>query len=238
MKGLPFFEDAWAPGNRKATIILLLAPWLLITFKYAGAPEVFAERIAPLLRATALRSWMTEAYVFGAAVLFLGIIPLLVVKGVFRESLGSYGVALGDWRYGLKWFLVLAPVFVVSSYLASKEPAFIREYPIDKGVCLTLPSFGSHALRYLCFYLSWEFFFRGFMQSGLEGRFGTGYAILMQTLASALVHIGKPPGEIYGSILAGLAWGVIVAKSRSLLAVVLMHWLLGVSLDFFLCRVP
>ena len=57
------------------------------------------------------------------------------------------------------------------------------------------------------YYLGWEFFFRGFMQFGLRGALGDWNAILVQTLASCLIHIGKPAGEIYGAIVAGLLWG-------------------------------
>jgi membrane protease YdiL (CAAX protease family) len=30
-------------------------------------------------------------------------------------------------------------------------------------------------------------------------------------------------------------WGLIVFRARSLWAVLLMHWTLGVALDFFIC---
>ena len=69
----------------------------------------------------------------------------------------------------------------------------------------------------------------------MRGALGDGNAILVQTLASCLIHIGKPAGEIYGAIVAGLLWGFIVFRARSLWAVLLMHWALGVSLDFFIC---
>ncbi len=83
--------------------------------------------------------------------------------------------------------------------------------------------------------MGWEFFFRGFMQFGLRGALGNWNAILVQTLASCLVHIGKPAGETYGAIVAGVVWGLIVFRARSLWAVLLMHWALGVALDFFIC---
>jgi membrane protease YdiL (CAAX protease family) len=94
--------------------------------------------------------------------------------------------------------------------------------------------FSVHAFSYLVFYLGWEFFFRGYMQSGLEGAFGGWNAILAQTLASCLLHSGKPLGEIYASILGGVVLGIIAWRSRSLLFVILLHWLLGASLDVFI----
>ena len=59
--------------------------------------------------------------------------------------------------------------------------------------------------------------------------------VLLKGGVTVGIHIGKPAGEIYGAIVAGLLWGLIVFRARSLWAVLLMHWALGVSLDFFIC---
>jgi membrane protease YdiL (CAAX protease family) len=72
------------------------------------------------------------------------------------------------------------------------------------------------------------------MQSGLKERLGDANAILVQTLASCLLHIGKPDAEVYSSILGGIVWGMVVFRARSLLPVLLLHWLLGISLDAFI----
>jgi membrane protease YdiL (CAAX protease family) len=72
------------------------------------------------------------------------------------------------------------------------------------------------------------------MQFGLRTRLGDWNAILVQTLVSCLLHIGKPSAEIYSSILGGIVWGTIVFRTRSLLPALLLHWLLGVCLDAFI----
>ncbi|MEX0602091.1 MAG: CPBP family intramembrane glutamic endopeptidase, partial [Bacteroidota bacterium] len=87
---------------------------------------------------------------------------------------------------------------------------------------------------YLMFYIGWEIYFRGFMQFGLRAAFGDWYSILIQVGASCLVHIGKPAGETYSSIIGGLVWGILVFRTRSILYAILTHWLLGVALDFFI----
>jgi len=68
----------------------------------------------------------------------------------------------------------------------------------------------------------------------LEGKFGGWNAILVQTLVSCLLHIGKPPAEIYGSIFGGIVWGMMAWRGHSLLFVILLHWVLVVSLDAFI----
>ena len=82
---------------------------------------------------------------------------------------------------------------------------------------------------------AWEFHFRGFLQCGLGKSFDIPLGIMVQTLASALAHFGKPGAEVFGSILGGLLWGALAWRTRSLLASTFQHWLLGASLDFFLC---
>jgi len=72
------------------------------------------------------------------------------------------------------------------------------------------------------------------MQFGLREKFGDWYAVLVQTALSCIVHIGKPDGEIYSSILGALVWGLVAFRSRSLLVPVLTHWVLGVSLDWYI----
>jgi membrane protease YdiL (CAAX protease family) len=98
--------------------------------------------------------------------------------------------------------------------------------------------FGLHAAAYLLFYLGWEFQFRGFMQHGLRETMGDANAVLVQVLASVLLHIGKPATETYAAIAGGLFWGVLAFRTRSLLSGMLQHFLLGLSVDFFLCYHP
>ncbi len=83
---------------------------------------------------------------------------------------------------------------------------------------------------------AWEFHFRGFLQNGVGKSFTVPLGIMVQTLASALAHFGKPGAEVFGSIIGGLLWGALAWRTRSLLASTFQHWLLGASLDFFLCR--
>ena len=86
----------------------------------------------------------------------------------------------------------------------------------------------------LLYYIAWEFFFRGFILFGLKTKFGAINAILIQTISSCLVHIGKPEGEIIGSIIVGVIFGVIVLRTRSIWYVVLLHAAIGVLTDLFI----
>jgi membrane protease YdiL (CAAX protease family) len=86
---------------------------------------------------------------------------------------------------------------------------------------------------YLVYYLGWEFLFRGFMLFGLEGRCGAVLAILVQMIPSAIVHIGKPASESFAAIAAGLVFGYVAFRTRSILYPLLLHAIVGIGTDVF-----
>lgn len=233
-KSVISFKGFFSGENKKSTLILLSVPVILTTFKYFGTKNFYLNHLAQIFPLYADRELTSALYTFLASLVLLGGIPALIIKFVFHEPLSIYGVQLGDLRFGVKSFLLLAPVAIAFTYPSSQMEAFLREYPFYKGASSSLWMFAVYSLSYLVFYLGWEFFFRGYMQFGLEGVFGGWNAIFIQTLASCLLHTGKPLGEIYGSILAGIIWGVIAWRAHSLLVVILLHWLMGVSLDVFI----
>jgi uncharacterized protein len=229
------WKGLFSGSNRKPVLILLLAPFILTTFKYYGSTAFYRAHLAGWFGLGQDMARTAELYHFLAAFTLLGILPALVVKFVFKEPLSAYGLQRGEVGSSLRTLLWLLPVMVAATWPSARAADFMAEYPFDKGAGASAATFAGHAATYLLYYAGWEFFFRGFMQFGLRPSLGDWNAILVQTLASCLVHIGKPAGEIYGSIIAGLVWGVIVFRVRSLWAVLLTHWLVGVSLDFFIC---
>jgi len=221
--------------NRKPAIILLLTPFILTTWKYFGVGSFYLGNLASSFVLTRNPEQSAELYTFFSALLLFGILPLFIIRFVFKEKLSSYGLQLGDWRFGLKVFLVLAPIFALASFLSRNDPAFVVEYPLFKGAGASSTTFLGHAIAYLFYYIGWEVYFRGFMQYGLRQSMGDWNAILVQTAVSCILHIGKPAGEIYGAIIGGLVWGIIAFRARSIVFVVLLHWLLGVVLDYSIC---
>jgi membrane protease YdiL (CAAX protease family) len=223
--------------NKKPTIILLLSPFVLVTFKYFGTKSFYLADLSSVFVFFGDPQLTAERYEFLCSFFVLGIVPFLIIKFLFREPFSSYGLQLGDWRFGLKAFLVLAPIMVAATFQSSRQPEFVAQYPLFRGAAASPQMFLGHAASYLIFYIGWETYFRGFMQFGLRGTLGDWNSILLQTLVSCTLHIGKPAGEIYGAILGGLAWGIVAFRARSILFIILLHWLLGVSLDFFICFV-
>lgn len=219
--------------HRKATIVLILAPLLIITWKYYGSTSFYLEQFAGPFDFLSDGSFKAEVYTFLTAFVLFALVPWAVIRFVFHERMSDYGWQLGDRSFGWKAAAIMAPIMILSTIPSASMPEFVAEYPLDKSAGESAGAFLSHAVMYLFFYIGWETLFRGFMQFGLRS-LGDWNAILIQTAISAIAHIGKPSGEIYSSILGALVWGIVVFRSKSLLYVLIVHWLLGVSLDWFI----
>ena len=227
-------QEAFQGKQFKPTIILLVSPLVLVTWKYFGAPEYYLEELAPRL---ALFDTPAAAavYSFLSAFVLMAVVPALVVKLVFRENLAGYGVRLGERARTVRSFLMMAPVLIIAAYVSSRHAEIVAYYPINKSAGTSSSMFGLHACTYLAFYLGWEFHFRGFLQHGLRDSLGSTNAVLLQVLASVLFHIDRPGVETFAAIAAGIYWGMLALHTRSLLSGLLQHALLGIALDWFLC---
>jgi membrane protease YdiL (CAAX protease family) len=221
--------------NKKPTVILLLTPFILTTWKYYGIKPFYLSNLTSMLVLFGDPQRTAELYTYVSAFVLFALVPFLIIRFVFKERISSYGWQFGDWRFGLKAFLILAPVFALASYFSRNDPEFIAEYPLFKGAAVSPSAFFGHAFSYLLFYIGWETYFRGFMQFGLRQTLGDWQSILVQTALSCILHIGKPAGEIYGSVIGALVWGIIAFRAQSIVFVILLHWLLGVVLDYSIC---
>jgi len=219
--------------QRKPTVILLSSTVLMITWWHFGSPQFYLDHFGA---GETEPSAAPALYCFASCFVLLGVLPALIVKIGFHESLSDYGVQLGNRIRTFRSFLMLAPLFVLGGTMASRNPALAAYYPINAVACDSAWAFTGHAFWYLLFYLGWEFHFRGFLQFGLRDSMGPANALLIQVMASSLLHFGKPGVETFSAILGAILWGCVAYRTRSLLSGLGQHYLLGLSLDFFLCR--
>jgi membrane protease YdiL (CAAX protease family) len=227
--------ELFSRENKKPVIILLLAPLVLTTWKYYGSKSFYLAHLSDKLVIFNSAAMTAEWYNYFSAFFLLGIIAIAVIKYIFKESLADYGLQIGDWKFWIPAALIVGTVMVALSYPSAKDPQYIAEYPLYKGAGDSMQMFAIHAVAYLIYYFGWEMLFRGFMQFGLTDRFGVWGAIFVQVALSCIVHIGKPDSEIYSSILGGLVWGIMVYRSKSIWPSIITHWVLGISLDYFIC---
>jgi uncharacterized protein len=134
-------------------------------------------------------------------------------------------------------------VMVPAVFIASKTKAFAGQYPLagqgaftlavgdkSKGL-ISLPLFLIYESAYFAYFIGWEFLFRGWLLNGLLPHFGRGGAVLIQTVPFAIMHLGKPEPEALGSIIAGVALGVLALRTRSFWYGAFLHGSIAVTMD-------
>ena len=81
------------------------------------------------------------------------------------------------------------------------------------------------------YYVAWEVFFRGVLLFGLRNSLGVTGAMAFQVAVSVLAHADKPLAELLAAIPAGVLFGAIALRTRSVVYVVLIHYIIGVVVD-------
>lgn len=228
-------RDMFNGANRRSTVALLTSAMCLAGWYAIGNYKFWLDHVPQPMVIHDDLELSAAVWSLISTVLLLGIVPMIVVKLIFGDRLADYGLRWGDWKFSLRCSLLAAPLMVAIGYASAQMPAFQALYPLcplakQSGTALAWDLVGQ-----LCWYAAWEFHFRGFLQSALEKANGIPIAICVQTLASTLAHFGRPGSEVFAAILGGLLWGALTWRTRSLLGSFFQHWLLGASLDFFLC---
>jgi membrane protease YdiL (CAAX protease family) len=215
--------------DRKPFLILLLAPVIFTIWKFQGSPQFFDANLAKFFSSTADLAFLKIAYYGFSSLLIL--VPVLLIKLVFKEKLSNYGVQFADGKFGAIFILIAFPIVMFSMIPVSHDPQYQALNPMYPDAGKSIPVFILYALIYGLYYIGWEFFFRGFMLFGLREKFGDVFAILIQVFPSCIAHIGRPEGEMISSILAGLVFGYLALRSRSLWYVLILHWFIGLGCD-------
>lgn len=215
---------------------MVYAVLAMIAWKYFTVPVDLQSINGTTLGVNTTWDFLLGAHKIFAGFFLFGIVPILVVKLLFREKLADYGLRLGMGRRMIVNALIFVPAMFVIGMLTGRDPAFWHVYPYNPVVTDAPMLFCCHALTYLTYYFGWEFFFRGFMQHGLRDSIGISNAILVQTMASAMLHFGHPMSETLGAMAGGLFWGFLAQRCRSLWAGFIQHSVLGITLDWFILK--
>jgi membrane protease YdiL (CAAX protease family) len=214
----------------KPSVILLLAAFLPTVHKYFGSMEFAYQYLGYL------DSSIVSLYMFITAFILMGIFPCLIIRYYFHEPLSEYGWQWGNWKAGLSAVVILFPTIALGMLLPSSQTSEMQNfYPFNKLAANSASQFlVFQCWRGIFFYTAWEFFFRGFILFGLRRYVGDWLAICIQTIPSCLWHIGMPSGEIFASIAGGVLFGILAIRTSSIVWPFLLHYLIGVGLDFFI----
>jgi len=192
--------------------------------------------------------WDRELVSFWGGALLVVIVPILLIKFVYKQRLFDYGLALPKpdrWKLAAKSFVLLMVVSTPAFVLSTTDATLRATYPFYRPFA-SVGQFLIYELTYLPFFIAIEFIFRGYLLFGLAGVrdsevsrnigvpgvffFGR-YALLIQMLSYTAWHLGKPLPELWGTLIWGLVAGAVAYTIRSLWPVIAAHWLLNVILD-------
>lgn len=218
--------------DREAFLILLGIPLILLFWVYCGKQADF-ERLFKGFEGRWNRDFYSALFEYATAFLLMFWVSYFIIRLNFKRPISDFGLKPGDVRYGIRFVVFVLPFALWLVWVGSSLVEIQVEYPLAKSSMRHPLQFLVMECLYLFFYLGWEFFFRGFVLFGLERRFGALCAILIQIIPSSLVHIGKPPQESFGAILAGLVFGYLALRTRSIYYPLMLHAALGIGTDLF-----
>ncbi len=241
--------------NIKITIILLYAIFALTLWKYIPSAPQYADvetgtcvlsesfhssqQVKPLDN-TLTSSVTTLQFLWNArklwgAFFLMGVFPALIVKYVFKEQLADYGLTPGIVSRTLFNLGMFLPIMLALGYMSGNTKAFYHVYPFNPLAGASWSLLVAHSIMYFfLYYLAWEFMFRGFLQMGLTDKLGAVPAVLIQVVASTMLHYGHPASETFGCIAGGLLWGFLVYRTKSIFSGWGQHAALGIALDWSL----
>jgi uncharacterized protein len=171
-------------------------------------------------------------YWVGVMIIFYFIVPVLIIKLIFRQSLTDYGLGIKGAFKDYKVYVFMLCVMIPLVLFFSRTASFQARYPfyeIQPGESLH-PNFLIWEIFYFLQFFALEFFFRGFMLHGTKHRFGF-YSIFVMTIPYCMIHFGKPLPETIAAIIAGVVLGTLSLKSRSIWMGVAIHYSVAITMD-------
>jgi membrane protease YdiL (CAAX protease family) len=229
----------WGTHGRMELLTLVWPDWLGPGSNPAARPVLIAGI-----------PWDHELISFVGGFILLVLIPVFLIRFVFKQPLSYYGLGLppkGRWTLAGLTFLVLTLISLPAFWLGAGIPSMQATYPLYRGFSGDVGQFVVYQLVYLLFFIVIEFVFRGYLLFGLAnimdrevGGDNIGYAgpyyfhkyaLLIQMLSYTAWHLGKPLPELWGTLIWGLAAGAVAYSVRSIWPVILSHWLLNVFMD-------
>jgi membrane protease YdiL (CAAX protease family) len=119
---------------------------------------------------------------------------------------------------------------MVFAILASFRPDFVNHYPFYSDAKFSLLDLLVWEIIYISQFVTVEFFFRGFLLSSLQPRFGS-LAIAVMCVPYLMLHFTKPWLEAAGAIGFGFFLGILALKSRSIWGGVIVHAGIALCMD-------
>jgi hypothetical protein len=200
--------------------VFLTATLCLVVWRDRGLSLAVKPLLDPL---SALLHVGTDS-LYCLIALFLAPLAFLLLA---RESPARYGLTLGKVKLALPVFAVFLFGFGMVAFLSGRLESIAAYYG---GSPRTARESSLLFLQYLISLWGWEFINRGFLLLGLKRHIGV-YAVYVQLIPFVILHLGKPPFELYGSILFGLLFGYYAYLVDSFIYCAFVHAWFALVMD-------
>ncbi len=156
--------------------------------------------------------------------------PIVIVVLTPGLDLSSLLFGIRGLRGNLRWYLIGFAVVIPLVIWASGLAAFQQKYPMYPYVQRSTFDLVGYELSYAAGIVAIEVFFRGFLVGPLAPRLGSS-AVFVSVLPYVLIHVGKPPLEVLGSVIAGIFLATLAHRSQSIWGGAALHVGIAWSMD-------
>jgi hypothetical protein len=224
------YRDPKAKTDAKGISSLILMMLILTINRYFGRSTTFRVMAGNAIYSLPFPHIWAYLYArISSSFLYL-VIPALFIYIILHERLSDHGLTLkGIGRY--KWiYIAMIMVVIPMVFVASRSSSFMEKYPLYPNAGNSWSEFLIWELTYCFYFLTLEFFFRGFMLFSMARYIGA-YAIFAMDIPYVMIHFGKPFAETLGSVFAGIALGSLSLRTRSVFGGFLVHAVIAISMD-------
>ena len=222
-------------SNRTFTFALLYATMVLFVYCYFGTYSFFENTFTSV---SEIGYWKIIYHNFMAFVLFF-CFGVVFSKLFAKTKFSDLGLKAGNKKLGLIICLIATPIALLCGLSCVLDAGMCGMYPLVDFSNLSALKILLYFASYLCYYIGWEYLFRGLLFFGTKTKIDVLPAILVSTLISALIHtsiagFGKPMIETLSAIPAGLIFAYIDYKTDSIFTSLYIHTMIGFSTDMFI----
>ena len=168
--------------------------------------------------------------------LFLGVISVLIIVLILKESLFNYGLGFGFSAPVPWWAWAIMAVIPLLSFLQASSAGNLRLYPqirVEKwspGILIL------NSLSWIIFLLAYEFMFRGFLLFASLQLMDMTPAIALNTAVYSLAHLYKGPGEAFGALPVGIILCYLSILTGNIWMAVILHSTMALTNEWFSLR--
>jgi len=174
---------------------------------------------------------------FWLSFFLFAIFPAITIVFILKEPLKNFGLTRGLSRAGIIFSVITIVVFVFANYFLLFHSRYGGQLSIPTFIISSFAVFLAFEIFIsLPLHFFWEFFFRGFLQLGLEKKLGF-FSLILAAILQALIFGRSGWAAAFLVLFSSLAAGLIVRQSRSILFSALSLWLISMSLDIMIIRI-